>query len=46
MGWWDKITGGDPGKAAKSTTPPGKKQTPKYTAKKQVKAKQPKKKGK
>lgn len=46
MGLWDKLTGGDPGKAAKATTPPLKKQTPKYTPKKQIKAKNPKKQGK
>lgn len=34
---------GDPGKAAKAKTPPMQVQMPKYTPKKQVKAKNPKK---
>lgn len=45
MGFMDRFTGkgADPGKAARATTPPMQKQTPKYTPKKQVKAKNPKK---
>lgn len=38
---WEKS--GDPGKAAKSTTPPKQEQRPKYAPKKAVKADKPKK---
>jgi len=47
MGFRDWLSKGvDVGKGARSTTPPMQAQKPKYTAKKQVKAVNPKKGGK